>query len=386
MELISTSFKKLKGHYWKAVGLMLFPLAFFSILLVLGPVTYYLSFLFIPFILPYFYNAFRFVWDITAGRTNEGYNYFSYTNYMRNPGARGCFGILLPMIYAAFIYYACLSIFATVLLEPLLNLFNGPEVYQELNRLASETLKNGDLTNLLNYIQTHSDAFSGTITIVVNLSFFLSAIFFLSYSNFPRFYYVLLQRILPDADLNVVGYGARVIGLSLMKGEKNRYAKEKFSAMAPLWAINFLVYIGIVIGFSFLKTGGSIFLASVPSVLFTLLSSFVLVFSASTDILIADKLIPSIYNAIPTDKKSFFYKTYKDNEYRHSDRNKEENPFHVESDEEDEKKDEYDATEDKDETPHEPQNEDSSYGFIDLSKLESKEEKGNDDEKNDKKE
>jgi len=331
MNLLKESLQRLKGHFWKACLLMLFPIFLTCLIFLLRTLTLSLSIFAISLAMPFFYGAFKYIWDVSNNEYKEGTKYFSFTNYIRNPGAKGCFGVLKPFIIGILVYSFISNLLSTFLLTPLLKMYAGQEFYQEFQTLIEQytnTVGGSDeLFQVTYFIFQNGDKFNGPLTIILNIALFFAFLAFVILFNKPRFNYVLAQKIMPDADLNLIGAQSRLVGKLSSNIVKKKYISARLPSMVIMWSINFLIFIGTTIGFSFIKAKPFYLISAMPSVIFAFLSIPILVISGASDTVIADKLMNEIFES--TDQRTMvtIFAMYYDKMYRHRPENANKLPF-----------------------------------------------------------
>lgn len=327
MNIFKNSFAKLKGHFAKATLLMLLPTALTAVLMLIGPITEYFSLLFFPLIIPFYYNAFKFVWDVCNNNFSYDKKYFSYGTYMKNLGVRGCFGVLPPLLYAMLFYSAFLTLFSSTTLIPLIRIFSTEEFVSQFTEQLNLYNNSNDLTGFIEFLNANGEELTGALTIIVNLSLFIALIIFVVIFNKPRLNYVLIQKVLPDADKNILGSQGRQMGRALLAPYFSKYLSYTFLPNLLLWGTNLLIFIGTSIGFSFAKNQAYYLTAGLPGVIFTLLSTPILVINGAMDISLADEFIPMIFNSLTEGEKNMFIASFYSPNYRHSKENEGKTPF-----------------------------------------------------------
>lgn len=327
MDLIKKSVNSLKGHFVKALLLMLLPVSLTAILMFLGPISEYFSLIFMPFIVPFYYNAFKFVWDVANENYSDETKYLSYGTYMKNLGVRGCFGLLPPILYSLLFFSAFLTLFSSTSFFPFVRIFSGDDFANQLTEQLNLYYSTNDLTGLIEFLSNNGEQMTGAFTAIVNLSLFIALIIFVFIFNKPRLNYVLIQKVLPDANINIIGAQSRQMGRALLSQYFSKYLSRTFLPNLLLWGLNFIVLIGASIGFCFIKNPVFYFTASIPGVIFTFLSTPLLVINGSMDVALADEFVPIIYNKLSEAEKNMFVASFYSPNYKHSKENENKTPF-----------------------------------------------------------
>lgn len=94
----------------------------------------------------------------------------------------------------------------------LMGAFGQYDVLLEAERIFANNYNDG-----YTYILDNISAFTGPLVVVIGITLFVALVFFLFFIINSFQGYVTFQKVLPDADLNIVGGASRTMGRTLEK-------------------------------------------------------------------------------------------------------------------------------------------------------------------------
>lgn len=120
-------------------------------------------------------------------------------------------GFLSPTVSSALIGAACFTLL-TLVFPNLMGAFGQYDVLLEAERIFANNYNDG-----YTYLLDNISAFTGPLVVVVGITLFVALVFFLFFIINSFQGYVTFQKVLPDADLNIVGGASRTMGRTLEK-------------------------------------------------------------------------------------------------------------------------------------------------------------------------
>ncbi len=271
-------------HWYKALGLFAIPVIGIALILFLGPVSYYLSMLLFPLMLPFLYNAYRFFW--TTRDTSGPKLSLAPSNYTARIGARGSLGVMYPLLFGAIITDLMHLLLMWVALMPLMRAYGYGAIVDQLAAYTNMS----DLTNALNTPEV-AEAMSGPLTVIYGISLYVGLIIIVALMEKNRFNYVLMTRILPDCDNNLSGTQARYLGKLYLRGFYWTRLRFKAVVVIPIWIVLTLCFGGAIAGFSFLTTDIPFITGALPILVLIPLAIVAVALDACFDVPLADRMI-----------------------------------------------------------------------------------------------
>lgn len=300
--------------FLKTMGIFAIPVLGLAILVVFGPVTEFISMLLTPLLVPFFYCAFRYVWSWSD---TDGPKFsLQPSNYTAHTGARGSLGFLVPTILSVVVYYAVLLILSASCFDSLMNLFGQSGTLALYNQLIAEGNQEG-LYDFLTSSET-ALAMSQSFTLIYGVSTYAGLAVLCGMLEKNRFNFVLMNRILPDADNNLIGTQSRTLGKQFGIGLYFKRLGKKASFYFPSLGVITLVYAGSLTGFCFITTEYPQLLSAVP---FAITVPFILLFvcmDSALDVPLADALMPDVVKRADARQIASVRNTFRNPEYTHT--------------------------------------------------------------------
>lgn len=314
----------LKKDFWPSLGLTALPVFGFILVLFLGPATSYLSLALCPLLVPFLYNAYRYQWakkDSVSEKPS-----FSYNNYYSRPGARGCFGLLFSFLWFLIVSSVMETILTALLLFPLMRAYGFGA---EAEKISSFFEINGDLNGLIEYLGTEEAAvaLSAPMAVITGISILVAYMIFFVMAERARFSYILMTRILPDCENNLVGGQVRALGRSFLYGFFWRELAEKLKILWPFLLSALIVYVGTMIGFSYLYTPVPTLMAALPVIFAGIVMIPCFLIDAASDVALADSMLSEIKSRSLPQKVDSVFATFRNPAYVHTDAKAGQTPF-----------------------------------------------------------
>ena len=279
-------------HWYKVLGLFAIPVIGIALILFLGPVSYYLSLLLFPLMLPFLYNAYRFLW--TSRDTIGPKLSLNPSNYTAQGGARGSLGVMYPLLFGALITDTVHALLMFVALQPLMRAYGYGAVVDQINAITSTE----ELTEYMMSSEA-GQAMSGPLTVIYGLALYVGLILIVALMEKNRFNYVFMSRVLPDCDHNLSGTQARFLGKMYLRGYYWTRMRFKAPAVIPMWLALTLCYGGAIAGFSFITTDIPFITGALPILVLIPLAIVAVSLDASFDVPLADRMIPILIENNP---------------------------------------------------------------------------------------
>lgn len=319
---IKRSLSALRGHWVELLTLMVLPVLMAATAVSLGNITGYVSLILLPITIPFFYNAYNRIWSLTANIPSKSYQ-FSTAPYRLGKGSRGAFGIMLPTVVCALVVDILMLLVFYAFGEPLMRAFGHSESINTMGSLFGEWSGNpSDATwnALQNYLM--SDDFvlatSGATIVVTGIAFTIGFTLFILWAEGRRFAYVALQRILPDADKNILGIQARMMGKTFTRGLWSTRISQRLKVALPGYLLVLLTYAGAVAGFSFWETTSAPLVSALPIIIAAFPLIPVMIVNAAMDVPLADAAMERMHANATPEQRSSLASIFSDPSYVHS--------------------------------------------------------------------
>ena len=313
-EVLKRGFRELfKGTVWlKTLGAFSIPMLFFGVLIAFGPITSFLSLILLPFAVPFFYNALRYVWS-RADTDGEKFS-LQPSNYLGHTGARGSLGFLTPSILGIIVYEILLIILIRSAIPSLLGTFGYPELAVQFEA----AITGGDVAAFNNFTREHSRELSGPLMVIYGSCVYLLLILMVLLLENNRFSFVLMNRVLPDADNNLIGTQTRALGKQFGMGLYWKRIGLKGAVFIPSLLILTAIYAGALTGFCFIETSRPQLMGGIPALITVPFALLWLVVDSSLDVPLADALMSDVVKKCDARQISSVRNTFRNPEYTHT--------------------------------------------------------------------
>lgn len=197
-------------NFWRLTGGLVLPITMLAILVMFAPTTSFITLFLIPLVIPLLAVNCQKVWYKAMGKMMKT----SHLSIMEDTikwWLIWIVGILSPTVSSALIGAACFTLL-TLVFPNLMGAFGQYDVLLEAERIFANNYNDG-----YTYILDNISAFTGPLVVVIGITLFVALVFFLFFIINSFQGYVTFQKVLPDADLNIVGGASRTMGRTLEK-------------------------------------------------------------------------------------------------------------------------------------------------------------------------
>lgn len=277
-------------NFWRLTGGLVLPITMLAILVMFAPTTSFITLFLIPLVIPLLAVNCQKVWYKAMGKNDEDISPFDYGRYYKNGGLYGSLGFLSPTVSSALIGAACFTLLTFV------------------------------FPNLMG-------AFTGPLVVVVGITLFVALVFFLFFIINSFQGYVTFQKVLPDADLNIVGGASRTMGRTLEKGMLSRRLKTNWFIIVPIIIFNMLVQGGFMTLFSLIHNDYPQLICGVPAAIGMILSTPLITLLLISNVSTANIILPTIALRVNERDRAYLDAIYYNKSYQHSKENSGKTPF-----------------------------------------------------------
>lgn len=346
-------------NFWRLTGGLVLPITMLAILVMFAPTTSFITLFLIPLVIPLLAVNCQKVWYKAMGKNDEDISPFDYGRYYKNGGLYGSLGFLSPTISSALIGAACFTLL-TLVFPNLMGAFGQYDVLLEAERIFANNYNDG-----YTYILDNISAFTGPLVVVVGITLFVALVFFLFFIINSCQGYVTFQKVLPDADLNIVGGASRTMGRTLEKGMLSRRLKTNWFIIVPIIIFNMLVQGGFMTLFSLIRNDYPQLICGVPAAIGMILSTPLITILLISNVSTANIILPTIALKVSERDRAYLDAIYYNKSYQHSKENSGKTPFDglagpINANVEEREGGFFDASKDDGPTFYSPQNDDTT--------------------------
>lgn len=197
-------------NFWRLTGGLVLPITMLAILVMFAPTTSFITLFLIPLVIPLLAVNCQKVWYKAMGKMMKT----SHLSIMEDTIKWWLIWIVgIFITNSIFSFDRCGLLHLTNFSFPnLMGAFGQYDVLLEAERIFANNYNDG-----YTYILDNISAFTGPLVVVVGITLFVALVFFLFFIINSYQGYVTFQKVLPDADLNIVGGASRTMGRTLEK-------------------------------------------------------------------------------------------------------------------------------------------------------------------------
>lgn len=197
-------------NFWRLTGGLVLPITMLAMLVMFAPTTSFITLFLIPLVIPLLAVNCQKVWYKAMGKMMKT----SHLSIMEDTIKWWLIWIVgIFITNSIFSFDRCGLLHLTNFSFPnLMGAFGQYDVLLEAERIFANNYNDG-----YTYLLDNISAFTGPLVVVVGITLFVALVFFLFFIINSFQGYVTFQKVLPDADLNIVGGASRTMGRTLEK-------------------------------------------------------------------------------------------------------------------------------------------------------------------------